>query len=151
MSHRPHADPSAQCPFAAHAPREAGGALRAAPRPGFSHERQELKFRIHRKLLDRVKLDALSGLPGERVRAELRAQLGNEAFAREIVAGQRLTLDDLLAIPHRQAPAPARAAPPAVPGEACLEVFRVAGVHVRPLTRRRVEERVEGVLLERLR
>jgi pilus assembly protein CpaF len=39
---------------------------------GFSPERQDLKFRIHRKLLDRVKLDMLSGLPGERVRAELR-------------------------------------------------------------------------------
>ncbi len=38
----------------------------------FSPERQELKFRIHRKLLDRVKLEALSGMPGDRVRAEMR-------------------------------------------------------------------------------
>ncbi|MGB3717189.1 MAG: LuxR C-terminal-related transcriptional regulator [Candidatus Promineifilaceae bacterium] len=34
------------------------------------------------------------------IRAEVRAQLGDEAFAREIAAGRRLTLDDLLAIPH---------------------------------------------------
>ncbi|HEU5101089.1 MAG TPA: LuxR C-terminal-related transcriptional regulator, partial [Roseiflexaceae bacterium] len=65
----------------------------------------------------------------EEVRAELRAQLGDEAFAREIVAGQRLTLDDLLAIPHPEAPAPARAALPAVPGETLtareIEVLRL--------------------------
>ncbi len=42
-------------------------------RQHFSPERQELKFRIHRKLLDRVKLEALSGMPGDRVRAEMRA------------------------------------------------------------------------------
>jgi DNA-binding CsgD family transcriptional regulator len=41
------------------------------------------------------------------IRAEVRAQLGHEAFAREIEAGHRLTLDDLLAIPRPQAPAPA--------------------------------------------
>jgi len=33
--------------------------------------------------------------------------LGDEAFAREIAAGQRLRLDDLRAIPHPQEPAPA--------------------------------------------
>jgi len=64
----------------------------------------------------------------EEVRTELRAQLGDEAFAREIAAGQRLTLDDLLAIPHPQGPAPARAAP-SVPGEALtareIEVLRL--------------------------
>ena len=43
--------------------------------------------------------------------------MGNEAFDREIAAGQRLTLDDLLAIPHPEQPAPTRAAP-ATPGEA---------------------------------
>jgi ATP/maltotriose-dependent transcriptional regulator MalT len=41
------------------------------------------------------------------IRAEVRAQLGDEAFAREIAAGRRLTLDDLRAIPHPQEPAPA--------------------------------------------
>ncbi len=46
--------------------------------------------------------------PGD-IRAEVRAQLGDEAFAEETAAGQRLTLDDLRAIPHPQGPA---AAPP---------------------------------------
>jgi len=43
------------------------------------------------------------------IRAEVRAQLGDEAFAREIAAGQRLRLEDLLAIPHPHAPAAASA------------------------------------------
>jgi predicted ATPase/DNA-binding CsgD family transcriptional regulator len=34
------------------------------------------------------------------IHAELRAQLGDEAFAREFAAGKRLTLDDLRTIPH---------------------------------------------------
>ncbi len=38
------------------------------------------------------------------VHAEVRAQLGDEAFAREIAAGQRLRLEDLRAIPHPHAP-----------------------------------------------
>jgi predicted ATPase/DNA-binding CsgD family transcriptional regulator len=40
------------------------------------------------------------------IRAEVRAQLGDEAFAREIEAGRRLTLDDLRTIPHPQEAAP---------------------------------------------
>jgi DNA-binding CsgD family transcriptional regulator len=40
------------------------------------------------------------------IRAEVRAQLGDEAFAREIAAGRRLTLDDLRTIPHPQEAAP---------------------------------------------
>jgi ATP/maltotriose-dependent transcriptional regulator MalT len=68
------------------------------------------------------------------IRAEVRAQLGHEAFAREIEAGHRLTLDDLLAIPHPQAPAPpstssGQAAPPFAPSEALtareIEVLRL--------------------------
>jgi len=43
-------------------------------------------------------------------RAQVRAQLGDEAFAREIAAGQRLKLEDLLAIPHPQEPAAPAAA-----------------------------------------
>jgi non-specific serine/threonine protein kinase len=39
------------------------------------------------------------------IRAEVRAQLGDEAFAREIAAGKRLTLDDLRTIPLPPAPA----------------------------------------------
>ncbi len=38
------------------------------------------------------------------VRAELRAKLGDEAFAREIAVGHQLRLDDLQAIPHPSAP-----------------------------------------------
>jgi ATP/maltotriose-dependent transcriptional regulator MalT len=44
------------------------------------------------------------------IRAEVRAQLGEEAFAREIAAGQRLKLEDLLTIPHPQGPSPESAA-----------------------------------------
>ena len=40
-------------------------------------------------------------------RAQIRAQLGDEAFAREFAAGKRLTLDDLRTIPHPPEPAPA--------------------------------------------
>ena len=39
------------------------------------------------------------------IRAEVRAQLGDEAFARETAAGQRLTVDDLRAIPYPLEPA----------------------------------------------
>jgi non-specific serine/threonine protein kinase len=38
------------------------------------------------------------------IHAELRAQLGNEAFAREFAAGKHLTLDDLRTIPHPSEP-----------------------------------------------
>jgi DNA-binding CsgD family transcriptional regulator len=65
----------------------------------------------------------------EEVRAEVRAQLGDEAFAREIATGQQLTLDDLLAIPHPQGPTPARAAAPSASGESLtareIEVLRL--------------------------
>ena len=40
------------------------------------------------------------------IRAELRAQLGDEAFADEFAAGQQLRPDDLRTIPHPQMPAP---------------------------------------------
>jgi DNA-binding CsgD family transcriptional regulator len=39
-------------------------------------------------------------------RAEVRAQLGEEAFAREIAAGKRLRMEDLQAIPHPPETAP---------------------------------------------
>jgi DNA-binding CsgD family transcriptional regulator len=38
------------------------------------------------------------------IRAEVRARLGEEAFARETEAGERLKLEDLLTIPHLQGP-----------------------------------------------
>ena len=36
---------------------------------------QELKFTLHRKLLDRINLDALSSMAGDRVRAQVRASV----------------------------------------------------------------------------
>jgi DNA-binding CsgD family transcriptional regulator len=61
------------------------------------------------------------------IRAEVRAQLGDEAFAREIAAGRQLRLDDLRAIPHPQATA--ATAPPSVSGAALtareIEVLRL--------------------------
>jgi pilus assembly protein CpaF len=38
----------------------------------FSASHQELKFSIHRKLLDRINLQAISSMPNERMRAEVR-------------------------------------------------------------------------------
>jgi len=52
--------------------REVGWPVRPADRRGFSTELQELKFRLHRKLLDRIKLEALSAVATERVRQEVR-------------------------------------------------------------------------------
>ena len=42
-------------------------------REGNTPEYQELKFTLHRKLLDRINLEALSSMAGERVRAEIRS------------------------------------------------------------------------------
>jgi len=67
-------------------------------------------------------------------RAQVRAKLGDEAFAREIATGQRLKLEDLLTIPHPLGTAPAstssgQAAPPPTPGAALtareIEVLRL--------------------------
>ena len=46
------------------------------------------------------------------IHAELRAQLGDEAFAREFAAGKHLTLDDLRTIPHPPEPDSAAQATP---------------------------------------
>jgi predicted ATPase/DNA-binding CsgD family transcriptional regulator len=63
------------------------------------------------------------------IRAEVRAQLGEEAFAREIAAGQRLRLEDLLAIPNPQGPASAQAGPPSAPG-ASLTAREIEVLHL---------------------
>jgi predicted ATPase/DNA-binding CsgD family transcriptional regulator len=59
--------------------------------------------------------------------AELRAKLGDEAFAREIEVGHQLRLDDLRAIPHSAPSAPG--APTSAPGASLtareLEVLRL--------------------------
>src|ERR1700683_2341243 len=51
---------------------EAGWVTRLSNRDNSGAEYQELKFTIHRKLLDRINLEALSSLAGERARAESR-------------------------------------------------------------------------------
>jgi pilus assembly protein CpaF len=53
--------------------RETGWVNRLFVKDGYSPEYQELKFTLHRKLLDRINLEALSSMAGERVRAEIRA------------------------------------------------------------------------------
>ena len=53
-------------------PGETGWVNRLFTREGYTPEYQELKFTLHRKLLDRINLEALSSMAGERVRAEIR-------------------------------------------------------------------------------
>src|ERR1700692_3687352 len=53
--------------------RETGWVNRLFSREGYTPEYQELKFTLHRKLLDRINLEALSSMAGERVRQEIRA------------------------------------------------------------------------------
>jgi pilus assembly protein CpaF len=53
----------------------------ASPRDASALQYQELKFSIHRKLLDRINLEAVYAMPGDRVRQEIRpsvAKLVNE-------------------------------------------------------------------------
>ena len=44
----------------------------ASPPADLSPEYQELKFTLHRKLLDRINLEALAGIDNDRIRAEVR-------------------------------------------------------------------------------
>ena len=53
--------------------REMGWVNRLFNREGNTPEYQELKFTLHRKLLDRINLEALSSMAGERVRTEIRS------------------------------------------------------------------------------
>src|SRR5215472_18462151 len=53
--------------------RDTGWVNRLFTREGSTPEYQELKFTLHRKLLDRINLEALSSMAGERARAEIRA------------------------------------------------------------------------------
>ena len=57
--------------------RETGWVNRLFTKDGYTPEYQELKFTLHRKLLDRINLEALSSMAGERVRAEIRAAVAN--------------------------------------------------------------------------
>jgi pilus assembly protein CpaF len=53
--------------------RETGWVDRLFNREGYTPEYQELKFTLHRKLLDRINLEALSSMASERLRTEVRA------------------------------------------------------------------------------
>ena len=53
--------------------KEAGWVNRLFSTEGYTPEHQELKFTLHRKLLDRINLEALSSMAGERARADIRA------------------------------------------------------------------------------
>jgi pilus assembly protein CpaF len=55
--------------------REAPWSMRVANRQAYTPEYQELKFTLHRKLLDRINLEILSSMAGERVRMEIRSAL----------------------------------------------------------------------------
>ena len=58
---------------------EAGWVTRLSNRDNNGVEYQELKFTIHRKLLDRINLEALSSLAGERARAEIRVAVARQS------------------------------------------------------------------------
>src|SRR5437660_10004838 len=53
-------------------PRESGWVNRLFNPEAHTAEYQELKFTLHRQLLDRINLEALSSMAGERVRADVR-------------------------------------------------------------------------------
>src|SRR2546429_6318519 len=53
--------------------RESGWVSRVFSNEVYTAEPQELKFTLHRKLLDRINLEALSSMAGERARTEIRA------------------------------------------------------------------------------
>src|SRR5258706_4038692 len=53
--------------------RESGWVDRLFARETFNPQYQELKFTLHRKLLDRINLELLSGVAVDRVRSEVRA------------------------------------------------------------------------------
>jgi pilus assembly protein CpaF len=55
------------------ATKESGWVDRLVSHQGFSPEYQELKFTLHRKLLDRINLEMLSSVAVERVRSEVRS------------------------------------------------------------------------------
>src|SRR5450432_3385881 len=59
--------------------RESGWVNRLFTKEGSTPEYQELKFTLHRKLLDRINLDVLSAMAGERVRAEIRTAVAKLA------------------------------------------------------------------------
>jgi len=78
---------------------EAGWVTRLANRDSTGAEYQELKFTIHRKLLDRINLEALSSLAGERARAEIRiavAKLVDEERTTLSLAEKERVIEEVL-------------------------------------------------------
>jgi pilus assembly protein CpaF len=63
-------------PTTAMIPRDGPPGPRMLGRHAYTPEYQELKFTLHRKLLDRINLEILSSMAGERVRTEIRGALG---------------------------------------------------------------------------
>src|SRR5712691_9506228 len=55
--------------------REAGWVNRLFSNEGYTPEHQELKFTLHRKLLDRINLEILSSVASDRIRNEIRSAL----------------------------------------------------------------------------
>src|SRR4029078_1879231 len=54
-------------------PTESAWVDRLFTQSAFSPEYQDLKFTLHRKLLDRINLEMLSSVAGDRVRSEVRS------------------------------------------------------------------------------
>ena len=67
--------------------REAGWVNRLFSNEVYTAEHQELKFTLHRKLLDRINLEALSSMAGERARTEIRAAVSRLTFCAVAYAG----------------------------------------------------------------
>ena len=62
--------------MASHAPRlNDPWNSRQGPRQPLSHEHQELKFALHRKLLERIKLETLASIAQDRARTEVRGAI----------------------------------------------------------------------------
>ncbi len=86
--------------------------LRNAQNPGaFKLEYQELKFTLHRKLLDKINLDALAGIDNDRIRAEVReAVLAMVRGRADPADGRRKAADQRRSAARGLRPGAARAA-----------------------------------------
>ena len=84
----------------------------------YTPEYQELKFALHNKLLNRVNLEALSSMAGERVRLEIRAAVAKlvdeEKTPLSLVEKDRVieeVLDEVFGLGPRAAAAGSRPSP----------------------------------------
>src|ERR1017187_3992874 len=89
--------------------RETGWVNRLFTKEGYTPEYQELKFTLHRKLLDRINLEALSSMAGERGRAEIRSAVAKpvekEKTPRSLVKKDRVieeSRDEVFALGPRE-------------------------------------------------